>query len=943
MFRAELGDASQRISQIILSHNLHSSLSSSTTPMAESVVSFVGQTIGKLLIDEAKFLWGVEGKVKDLQRELELIRCLLRDADSRREHDETVRAWVVQLQDIAYDAEDVVELYILRVAPKKERNIVKACACFVAKCMCVQAHEVGTEIDGLKSRISNLRTSMQAYGIQMMQGGEREHASASATKWTHAHFEEDFVGREDSIKELVKELLEDGKQRRVISIWGMGGLGKTSLARKVLAQDEVKNNFTGVAWACVSQECHAKDVLVDILVKLVPDQRERIMQMRDQELFEALYKIQQEKRCMVVLDDIWTKEAWDGLRDAFPVMNTRSKLLITTRNKDVAKYINPQGLLHELRCLSDLESWDLLKKRALLETEVVDGNMKRLGDELLKKCGGLPLAVNVLGGLLADDNEWERVYEKINLYFSDKSDVSKVLALSYDDLPWHLKPCFLYLGGFPEDAQIPARKVLRMWIAEGFVPPNAYDEQREISAEDVAEQFLAELVNRGMVQVRLNLSGKVKTCHLHDLMRDLCVSKATQDCFLRILNVPQDNGTEDCSPSMAVKLESSCKIRRLSLNKRMIPEAEQIRSTMLHLRTLMLFNFRGWEQLQPIFINCKFLRVLKLEKITMSENLPESVGDLVHIRFLSLAGSWFRSLPQSMGNLVLMEFLDVSGRELDRATMPNVFWKMTRLSYLRLPYLYVVKEEFHGDQKKLRLDSLKNLRTLRNFSPTYCDVSDLGKPTNLQNLSFCVSDALEIIPQLVKFNLKHLQSSSFTFSGRPFTKDELSKMSSYHSPRKLWIGGSIEKLPEHRYLPQRSTKLVLFHSYLKEDPMPILEKLQHLVVLMLRFDAFVGKEMVCSAGGFPRLKRLLLNWLGNLEEWRVAEGAMPRLSQLGISWCPSLKAVPEGVHAYDSPQDLYADHRSMYRDVWRYIPGVSSIPFRSFIFIITRINVRERE
>ncbi|XP_048131920.1 putative disease resistance protein At1g50180 [Rhodamnia argentea] len=642
--------------------------------MAESVVSSMGKTIGKLLIDEAKFLWGVEGKVQDLQKELELIQGFLMDADARPEHEQAVGVWVSQLREIAYDAEDVIERYILRVAQKKGQNIIKAYACFVAKCACLQAHMVGTEIEGLKSRISNLRMSMQDRGIRSVNEGERKHRGASMSRRTYDHIKEDFVGREDSMKELVEEMLNDKKKQGVISIWGMGGLGKTSLAKKVIAHEKVKNNFDGIAWACISQEYHVKDILMGILIKLIPDQRQEVKEMIDDELFKALYEIQQKKRCIVVLDDIWTKEAWNCLRAAFPMDDTRSKLLITTRNKEVAEYINPRGLVHELRCLSDQESWDLLKKRAFPETKVINEDMKRLGHELLKKCGGIPLAIIVLGGLLAVNggllavDEWEKVYKKINLHFSDKSELSKVLALSYDDLPWQLKPCFLHLGSFPEDAEIPATKVLNMWIAEGFVLLNAYEEESKTQVEDVAEQYLTELVNRGMVQVRFNLSGKIKTCHLHDLMRELCVSMAMRESFLSILNIQQDNETEDCSSPMAPKVESTCKIRRLSLNMRMsdkrnmIQSLKQIGRATLHLRTLMFFgSMEGkWKICQPIFTNCKFLRVLKLEYLfNMEGKLPKSVGDLVHLRFLSLAGSSFQGLPKSMGNLVCMEFLDL--------------------------------------------------------------------------------------------------------------------------------------------------------------------------------------------------------------------------------------------------------------------------------------------
>ncbi|XP_010058263.2 probable disease resistance RPP8-like protein 2 [Eucalyptus grandis] len=918
--------------------------------MAESVVSSVGQTIGKLLIEEAKFLRGVEGKVEDLYRELRLIQCLLRDADARREHNQAVGEWVAQLRDFAYDAEDIIERYTLRVALKKEQYITRACACLAAKCTCVQVHVVGTEIEGLKSSISNLRMSMLAFGAQPANEGDRKWARDLTSKRTYSHFEEDFVGREDSINELVKELLKDGEQYRVISIWGMGGLGKTSLARKVLAQDDMKKNFTGFAWACVSQVYDVRDILVGILIKLIPDQIKKIKDMINQELFEKLYETQKEKRCIVVLDDIWTKGAWDSLQDAFPVENTRSKLLITTRNRDVAEYINPQGI-HELQCLSDQESWDLLKKRAFPKTKglvveissdgpgsgqdtiagqavegiakqsetegqipVITQDMKRLGDELLRKCGGLPLAIIVLGGLLAV-NEWETVHKKIPLHFNDKSDVPKVLALSYDDLPWHLKPCFLYLGSFLEDGEIPASKVLHLWIAEGFVSLNECDEEREVPIEDVAEQYLVELVNRGMVQVRFNLSGKIKTCHLHDMMRDLCLSKARQESFLSIFNIQQNHETEECSSSMAIKVKSTCKTRRLFLNMsvegNVIPRAKQIGRTMLHLRTFMVSGFveGKWKQLQPIFIHCKFLRVLKLEGLHyLRGNLPKSVGDLVHLRFLSLAGSNFKGLPQSFGNLVYMEFLDIHMAPYIKVTVPNVLWKMRRLRYLRLPLQFAVKKIFCEDRRKLRLDTLNNLRILKNFFLKMCDVNDLSNLTNLQKLIIISeqgSNDLKTIPQLAKFNLKHLQSSSFIFTSSSFTEGELSMISSCCHYCKLFLCGKIEKFPEHKNLPQQLGKLVLLWSKLEEDPMRILEKLDHLVVLMLGYNAFLGKEMVCSAGGFPRLKHLELRELDNLEEWRVAEGAMPHLSRLGIGNCLNLRTLPRVVRPYDGSGDFY--------------------------------------
>ncbi|KAI7984908.1 putative disease resistance protein [Camellia lanceoleosa] len=149
----------------------------------------------------------------------------------------------------------------------------------------------------------------------------------------------------------------------------MGDLGKTTLAKKVYHHKDIQNHFHCLAWVCISQQYQTRDILQGIFIKLVPQRKEEVVRMRNEELFKQLYEIQQRKKCLVVLDDIWSIEAWKSLKPAFPNGNTSSKILLTTRNKALSSQIDPYHIFHVLQCLNDKESWDLLQKNSLLRRD----------------------------------------------------------------------------------------------------------------------------------------------------------------------------------------------------------------------------------------------------------------------------------------------------------------------------------------------------------------------------------------------------------------------------------------------------------------------------------------------------------------------------------------------------------------------------------------------
>ena len=505
--------------------------------------------------------------------------------------------------------------------------------------------------------------------------------------------------------------------------------------------------------------------------------------------------------------------------------------------------------------------------------------MIKLGKEMVEYCEGLPLAIITLGGLLAvkqTEEEWEDVFKNVKSFsYMQDLRVTKCLSLSYYDLPAHLKPCFLYLGHFPEDFEIPTKELIRMWMGEGFIFQSLHEEGRENTMEDVGEQYLRELVQRCMVQVgKIGSLGRIKTCRIHDLMRDFCISKAHNENFLQIMDFY----------SMEVSRMHHEKIRRLAIiweQHNLDPLLPLMLSKNYHfIRSLLCFQphvLNSVNLLTSMFKNCKSLRVLNLENCrTHSGDLPEDIGCLIHLRFFSLKNSNVRNLPSSLGKLNSLQTLDVRSWEYNfPVTVPNVFKKMKQLRHLYLPKEYRVNE-------KLELADLCCLLTLVNVELKTIQMSTSFKFSRLQVLGMQVQtdnnewadDAIQIL------------------------------ISSCPCIHKLNLYFSIKKLPEACQFSPKLAKLTLNGSLLEEDPMTTLEKLPNLKILSLFNNAFAGKNMVCSERGFPLLQSLVVSELKNLEKWQVEEGAMPNLHRLKIENCSRLKTIPNGLRFIRTLQEL---------------------------------------
>ncbi|KAK9911199.1 hypothetical protein M0R45_035120 [Rubus argutus] len=368
--------------------------------MAEAVVAIVAEGLGNLIIQQGKFLSGVSHQVKLAQIELHLIRSFLKDADARQGDDQLVRIWVKLIRDAAYDLEDVIESFALKLASKSRggtmKIVLKRFACIFNEG--VHRHKIGSEIEDIMTQLSHLKSSLQSYNITQRSAGERVTSSFQRQRdWrlTYAHkVESHIVGVEENTALLV-ELVTGGTRHRVVSIWGMGGSGKSTLANQVFHHDRVKPRFDCFAWVCISQQYEGRNVLEDVLIKLsspTKEQREEIAKLNKDEIAEKVYGIQREKRCLVVLDDIWTQEAWNSIKDGFPINGeTESRIVLTTRKREVALLASGNNdLVHQPRPLDEKQSWELFEKIAICGTDNTDSGIyekkRKKGEEMLVHC-----------------------------------------------------------------------------------------------------------------------------------------------------------------------------------------------------------------------------------------------------------------------------------------------------------------------------------------------------------------------------------------------------------------------------------------------------------------------------------------------------------------------------------------------------------------------------
>ncbi|TVU23957.1 hypothetical protein EJB05_26348, partial [Eragrostis curvula] len=628
--------------------------------------------LAELLVGEYNLQKEVKGGIKFLQAELEHMKAALEKISSTPadQLDKQDKIWARDVRELSYDIEDKVDTFMVRCKGGKRgkhhgfKKVVDRSLDLLMQPKI--RHKIATHIRDIKSRVKEVSERRDRYKID---GHIANHASATIDPRLRGQYKmaRELVGIDEARDELIRILIEGDdvamQQGKIISIVGFGGLGKTTLANAVY--EKISAQFEYRAFVSVSQTPDMRKLLKHILSDLTGKEinNETLDEGR---LIRELRKFLLEKRYFIVVDDIWDILVWETIRCALPHNDTGYRIIATTRNVKVAEQA---GGAYNMKPLSTDNSRILLNNRVYGNNNAEKGpdeELAEITDKILKKCAGVPLAIITIASLLATKRrnkmDWYEVYNSIGTGVENSLDVEnmrKILSYSYYDMPPLLRTCLLYLSVLPEDCKIEKDRLIRLWIAEGFIQ---YEDKRK-SLFQIGESYLNELINRSMVQPVYNLLGiDIMWCRLHDMVLDLVRSLSSEENFVTILS-----DTKDTS--------ALAKARRLSLQSR---EADNARTwgtrSMPHVRSAVAFS-SAINQI-PALQSFKVLRVLDLQYCDLSHGYSlKCLGSLFHLRYLNLNNTRIDQLPKEVENLQFLETLDIKYNNISHLQLNNAQFK----------------------------------------------------------------------------------------------------------------------------------------------------------------------------------------------------------------------------------------------------------------------------
>ncbi|CDP21378.1 unnamed protein product [Coffea canephora] len=801
--------------------------------------------------------------LEKLKLNLQIVGDVLDDAENKQTGSRSVKGWMDKLHDTIYEADDLLdEINTEALRLKKKMQ---------------EMEKMVDKLDWFKQQIDlmNLRVVEQ----------KRQSCQTPSTSLVD---KTTVYGRDADKEKIIDMLLSEsatGVNDSVIPLVGLGGIGKTTLAQLVYNDERVREQFSTKAWVCVSEDYDTTRITKELLEGF---------DIRLSGASENLNSLQVQlqlgltgKKFLLVLDDYWNRDFhdWDKLKVLFKGGLQGSKIIVTTRHKDIAMMMAKEESIHELGVIQKKDCWSLFEKYV--------GNQspehRKIGKKIVKKCKGLPLAVKTIAGSLRSKThieEWEGILSSdIWTQTVEKDGILPALRLSYSHLPSRLKRCFACCAVFHKDYKFSKDEIIHLWQANDLLEPPG--ENRGI--EQIGEEYLGELRFRSLLEQ--STDGLFL---MHDLVNDLASAVSGRYCY-RL----EDNDPEHGKIGSISYISYHPSSFRDTFNK-----FELLRETK-NLRTFLpLSKRRGGKRLShkflyemlPKFRSLRFLSLLSYEIF----KLPDSISDLKHLRFLNLSSTLLETLPECICTLYNLQTLLLSDcKKLEELPVSSA--KLINLSYLNISGTPLKK-------MPLYMGRLRNLRVLTNFiegKDSGSMIDELGKFPKLRGRLFIsklenVCSGRDASMANLK-GKKHLDGLTLEWNGAindsEVVRDVLDNLQPHSSIKHLKIiryGGTT--FPDWLGNPSlnRLELLSLFNceNCFSLPALGQLESLQSLEIVGMSYifdlaENFYGD--VSAIKPFPSLKKLRIEKLPEWERWHMPEGEVfNRLEELSIIDCPKL-------------------------------------------------------
>ncbi|KAH0662595.1 hypothetical protein KY284_027526 [Solanum tuberosum] len=696
--------------------------------------------------------------------------------------------------------------------------------------------------------------------------------------------DEEIVGFEKDAESIMQKLTRGTKKLDVISIFGMPGIGKTTLARKVYNIPSIVNHFDVKVWCSVSQAYDRSTLLGEILKQTT----------RKNEIIEAdgrpdmLRRSLIGRRYLIVLDDIWDVKAWEDLGLCFPMGENGSRVIVTTRIEQVAKHLQHHSDPYPLRFLTPAESWELLQKK-VFRGESCPPSLLPAALQVAQHCKGLPLVIVLVAGRIIGEKEWESsslwlyVANDLSSYVLGEQSL-KVIQSSYDHLEDHLKSCLLYMALFPEDHEILVSNLLKLWMAEEFVL-NVDTE----NMEEASRICLNNLLNRSLVMVsKRSANGDTKYCILHDVVREFCLRKLTEDKYMQ-LTVPYNpyQHLHSMESRLWIYIHDDL-VEQLDHSEYQLDKIPMLESTnktycfgkcpMSSLEFIAHPKFNTWNLSNPLplLVKLKLVRVLHFPLAKLPSSWPSAVQSLTHLRYLEIYVQEFDF--KWISHMLDLQTLVVRSSNSLRTSLAAI-WKMTKLRHLDIYNLSLIWDD--NDRATFEESSTTMLENLKTFRAHVIRVDDRTPRFWRRFLN---------IEELRCFHIIDLPSCSLFPSVEVHTR--LQSLNLVINPQGFWDSVGWES---NLVFPSNLKELCIGGCFITEEMVLNIARLKKLESLTLE-GGFHWEEIEYHCWDvtiveFPALKYLALHFM-RMEEWKASEESFPVLEKLVIRECHYFKEIP---------------------------------------------------